>query len=114
MSLTLFRLAKVQPETGAPPAERIIAGDPRHTIWTITESPDGRLFSGVWESTPGAWRVAYDEWEFCEIVAGVSVLTPDGGAPATVRAGDAFVIEPGFAGIWEVVETTRKHFVVRL
>jgi uncharacterized cupin superfamily protein len=27
--------------------------------------------------------------------------------------GDAFVIEPGFTGTWEVVETMRKRWVIR-
>jgi uncharacterized cupin superfamily protein len=31
-----------------------------------------------------------------------------------LREGDSFVIRPGFNGLWEVVETTRKVFVVRL
>jgi uncharacterized cupin superfamily protein len=44
----------------------------------------------------------------------VSVLTRDGEAPRQFAAGDAFVIQPGFEGTWEVVETTRKLFVIRL
>jgi hypothetical protein len=31
-----------------------------------------------------------------------------------VASGDAFIIEPGFRGWWETVETTRKIFVIRL
>jgi uncharacterized cupin superfamily protein len=34
--------------------------------------------------------------------------------PRRLSAGDCFVIEPGFTGIWEVVETTTKHYVIRL
>jgi uncharacterized cupin superfamily protein len=68
----------------------------------------------VWESTPGAWRVIYDEWEYFRLTEGLSVITPDGGDPVTLRAGDAWVIRPGFTGTWEVVETTRKDFVIRL
>lgn len=101
-----------EPETGRPDPSRLISGDPVHTTWNAEER-DG-LYAGVWQSTPGAWRVVYDEWEFCHILAGHSILTEDGGAPRHLRAGDAFVIRPGFAGVWEVVETTRKEYVIRL
>jgi uncharacterized protein len=101
-------------ESGAPKPERLIAGAPLFRTWTFEETADGKLFAGVWESTPGKWRIVYDEWEYCSILSGVSVITRDGEAPRRVAAGDAFVIQPGFAGTWEVVETTRKLFVVRL
>ena len=101
-------------EPGAPKPERLLRGDPRQRTWLLDESADGTMFSGVWESTPGAWRVVYDEWEFCTILSGVSVVTPDGSAALQLRAGDSFVIRPGFTGVWDVVDTTRKSFVVRL
>lgn len=100
------------PEDGAPDPSRVVKGAPRFRTWTL-EARDG-LYAGIWEATPGAWRVVYDEWEYCRILSGVSVLTEDGKEPRTVRAGDAFVLRPGFAGIWEVIETTRKDFVIRL
>jgi uncharacterized cupin superfamily protein len=110
----LDRLEQEAFEAGAPAAERLIAGGPQFRTWTFEEASDGKTFAGVWESTPGKWRIVYDEWEYCSILNGISVVTPDGGAPQHLRAGDAFVIQPGFAGTWEVVETTRKLFVVKL
>lgn len=101
------------PEEGAPPAERILAGSPKFRTWNIEER-DGGLYAGLWESTPGKWRIEYDEWEFCHIIAGVSVIAEDGGEARTVRAGDSFVLRPGFKGSWEVLETTRKEYVVKL
>lgn len=101
-------------ETGAPNPERLLRGDPRHRTWLLDESADGKTFAGIWESTPGAWRVAYDEWEFCTILAGINVVTPDGCDPVNLKPGDSFVIRPGFTGVWNVVETTRKSFVIRM
>ena len=49
-----------------------------------------------WEATPGTWRLEYDEWEFCHILAGVSVITEEGGEARTVKAGDSCVLRPGF------------------
>lgn len=103
----------VEPEEGAPAPDRLIAGDPRFTTWNVEEA-EGGLFAGVWQSTPGKWRIVYDEWEFCHILSGVSVITEDGGAARTVTAGDSFVLRPGFRGTWEVVETTRKEYVIRV
>jgi uncharacterized cupin superfamily protein len=103
----------VEPEIGAPPADRLISGDPRFRTWNVEEQ-DGGLYAGVWEATPGKWRISYDEWEFCHILSGISVITEDGGEARTVKAGDGFVLRPGFKGSWEVVETTRKHYVIRL
>ena len=101
------------PEEGAPPAERILSGSPKFRTWNIEER-DGGLYAGIWESTPGKWRIEYDEWEFCHILSGVSVIAEDGGEARTVRAGDGFVLRPGFKGSWEVLETTRKHYVIKL
>ena len=72
------------------------------------------FFAGIWEATPGKWRIVYEEWEFCHILSGVSVIEEEGGGAVTVRAGDSFVLRPGFKGTWEVLETTRKEYVIRV
>lgn len=101
-----------EPEAGRPEPDRVISGDPQFRTWNIEER-DG-LWCGIWESTPGKWKIAYDEWEYCHILSGVSVIAEDGGAAVRVTAGDSFVLRPGFKGTWEVIETTRKDYVVRL
>ncbi len=105
-------ISGVEPEEGAPPADRVVSGTPAFRTWNVEEA-DG-LYAGVWEATPGKWRIVYDEWEFCHILSGISVIAEDGGETRTVRAGDSFVLRPGFRGTWEVVETTRKQYVIRL
>ena len=106
-------IAGIEPEEGTPAEGRLISGNPKFRSWNV-EDVDGSLFAGIWESTPGKWRIEYDEWEFCHILSGVSIITEDGGEPRTVKAGDRFVIRPGFKGSWEVIETTRKDYVIRL
>ena len=98
------------PEVSRPPRDRVVAGDPVFTTWNADER-DG-LWCGMWQATPGKWRIRYDEWEYCRILEGLSVITEDGGAARIVRAGDSFVIRPGFRGTWEVLETTLKDYVI--
>ena len=102
-----------EPEEGAPKPDRLISGAPTFRTWNVEEA-DGGLYAGIWEATPGKWRIEYDEWEFCHILAGVSVIAEDGGPAVTVKAGDSFVLRPGFKGSWEVLETTRKEYVIKL
>lgn len=99
-------------ETERPAAEKLIAGDPVFTTWNLEER-DG-LYCGIWRSTPGKWHVSYDEWEYFRLTEGVSVITDAQGNETTLRAGDAYVVRPGFTGTWEVIETTTKDYVIRL
>jgi hypothetical protein len=101
------------PETGSPAPDRLISGDPQFTTWNVEEAPGG-LYAGIWQSTPGKWRIVYEEWEYFHILDGHSVVTEDGGKPVHLRAGDSYILRPGFKGTWEVLETTRKDYVIRV
>lgn len=113
MSDTFMRLQATGPgEADVPPADRIISGAPEFTTWNVEER-DG-LYCGTWRSTPGKWRIQYDEWEYCRILEGRSVITEADGEAFELRAGDSFILRPGFSGTWEVIETTVKEYVIRL
>lgn len=101
----------VTPETSRPAAERVLAGDPVHTVWSIEER-DG-LYCGLWQSTPGKWTIRYTEWEYVHILSGHSILTDVEGRETHLRAGDSFILRPGYIGTWDVVETTLKEYVIR-
>ena len=103
--------ADIAPAVSRPDPAKLLSGDPVHTTWNL-EDRDG-LFCGIWQSTPGAWRISYDEWEYCRILAGVSVITGTGGTTHRISTGDSFILRPGFRGIWEVLETTIKDYVIR-
>jgi uncharacterized protein len=108
-----FDLSSVTPETGAPAPDRLIAGEPVFTTWNLEEA-EGGLYAGVWRATPGKWKITYEEWEYFHILEGYSIVTEDGGEPIQLRAGDRLILRPGFAGTWEVVETTTKDYVIRV
>ncbi|MEO8242604.1 MAG: cupin domain-containing protein [bacterium] len=108
----LLRLTRdgTPPEETRPDPVKVIAGDPVHTTWNVEMR--GGLYAGLWQSTPGEWRIDYSEWEYVHILAGVSVLTDEAGQATTLQAGDSFLIRPGFRGTWRVVETTLKDYVI--
>jgi uncharacterized cupin superfamily protein len=95
-------------------ADRLVEGAPvAETRLDYTQGES--TYVGEWSSGVGAWRVCYDEWEFCHMLEGVCELPPDdGGAPQRYEAGDSFVIEPGFVGVWRVLAPMKKRFVVRI
>ncbi len=98
----------VDPEITRPAT--VLAGDPVHTTWNLEER--GTLFSGIWQSTPGTWTVSYSEWEYVHIHQGHSILTDQNGVETHLKAGDSWLIRPGYAGTWQVVETTLKDYVI--
>lgn len=108
--LQILSIEGITPEITRPDPSRVIAGDPVHTTWNV-EDRQG-LFAGLWHSTEGAWRISYSEWEYCHLRQGVSVLIDQDGHETTLRAGDSFLIRPGFQGIWKVVEPTLKDYVI--
>lgn len=108
--LTLFRASRAA-ETAYVPAQ-VTAGAPVARLRVQAATAADRVSAGTWTATCGAWSVSYAEWEFCHIVAGHARLHEAGQPAVDVGPGDAFVIAPGFAGVWEVVEPLVKHFVV--
>ncbi|RYI33209.1 MAG: cupin domain-containing protein [Acetobacteraceae bacterium] len=100
------------PEIGGPAPDRLISGSPVHSTWSLEER-DG-LYCGLWQSTPGKWRVIYSEWEYFRILSGYSLLTGPDGHITQLHPGDSMIIRPGFEGVWEVVQTTLKDYVIRV
>ena len=101
-----------EPEHYRLPAEKLIAGNPRQTVWMQYRDPGGKFFVGIWESEPGKWSVDYTEEEYFQVESGCSVVTDAAGHATRVSAGASMVIPRGFRGTWEVLETTRKRFVI--
>ncbi len=94
------------------PAEKLLAGNPKQSIWQHYSDKTQKFSTGIWQSEIGKWEINYTEEEFCQILEGVSVITDAAGSAVTVSAGENFVIPSGFVGTWEVVETTKKIYVI--
>ena len=105
-----FETAATLAEEGAP--DRILSGRPVTVTRNHHTSADGRFFSGEWRSSPGVWRVLYDEDEFVTVLEGRCVLTDDGGHAEAFGPGQSFVIPKGFSGTWETLEPLRKLYAI--
>lgn len=110
--LVLFSHNQPEFEETLTPSSKCIKGRPVQRSWHHFTNEDEKFFAGVWEAEPGCWSINYTEDEFCQIVSGRSILRDLQGKEQTVEAGDNFVIPAGFQGHWEVLETTRKIYVV--
>ena len=111
MSL-LARVSRVgiEPSIERPDPSIVLSGNPVHTTWSMEE--DGALFAGMWQTTPGKWKVSYSEWEYVYIHSGHSILTDTAGVETHLRAGDSYIIRRGYEGTWECVESTLKDYVI--
>lgn len=92
--------------------EKLLAGNPKQSLWNHYTDPTGRFSAGVWQSEVGKWNIAYTEEEYCQLLEGVSIITDAFGVAERLSAGDSFVIPRGFMGTWEVVKPTRKIYVI--
>lgn len=99
-------------ETAPIAADRLIEGEPVATTRLDFQRGD-KTFAGEWSAGVGAWRVSYEEWEFCHVLEGACELVSDDGPAQRYEAGDSFVIEPGFKGVWRVLAPMKKRFFVR-
>lgn len=94
-------------------AEVMIAGNPSTQTWLFTESPDGKMFTGVWQSEAVRFRKRQNgETEYCHILKGMVRLTDGDGRVSTFNEGEGFTVGPDFDGEWESIGRVRKHFVV--
>lgn len=107
-----FKSATPEISTSRPAPERLLAGDPQHSVRNYFSDVTGQFFAGVWQSSPGRWRVRYSENEFCHLILGRIRIEDEHGAEWSFQAGDSFVIPAGFVGTWQVLEPTQKLYVV--
>ena len=114
--MTLLKTIDTNPTTSPreskPLPERLISGDPSFKTWPQDVTRGEMIYTGIWEATPGETRsIKGETFEFCHILSGIIEITPDDGEPMLYKAGDSFVMKPGFTGIWKTIETVRKIYV---
>jgi len=93
-------------------AEQLIHGEPLQAFARVYTDPGKVFHVGVWEGAPARWRVKYTEHEYCHIVFGSLRISDERGVTIYATRGDSFVIPAGFVGVWEILERTRKIYVI--
>jgi len=91
------------------PAEWILEGDPQGSAAILWKSADGKQCNGIWECTPGTFDWIHTD-ETATLVAGRVTVTPEGGEPFEISAGDVVFFPEGTKTRWQVHETVRKAF----
>ena len=64
----------------------------------------------IWEKGVSDFPWHYDERERCYIVEGEFTVTPQGGAPVKIRAGDFVTFRRGMSCRWKITKAVKKHY----
>ncbi len=64
----------------------------------------------IWEKEVSEFPWHYDDKEICFILQGEVIVTPEGGDPVEIHAGDLVVFPQGMSCTWNIVQDVRKHY----
>lgn len=68
--------------------------------------------AGVWRCQPGSLKIdSYPFDEFCVVLEGRCTLTPEKSTPLSFGPGEAFLVQKGFCGTWDMPQGLRKFYV---
>ncbi len=67
----------------------------------------------VWSAAESTFPWSYDAAEDCYFLKGEVVVTPDGGEPVRIAAGDLVTFPRGMSCTWEIKQAVRKHYRLR-
>jgi uncharacterized cupin superfamily protein len=93
--------------------ERLLRGQPERRDWPVFERADGKVSTGIWSGTAGAWRIDFREgqFEFFHVLSGIGAIVPDEGERKPFGPGDAVMVPEGFRGVFEVTEKVTKQYM---
>ncbi len=64
----------------------------------------------IWEKEVSSFPWTYDADETCYILEGRVTVTPEGGEPVEIEAGDLVTFPRGMHCRWDIHEPIRKHY----
>jgi len=64
----------------------------------------------IWNKEVSTFPWTYDQKETCYILEGEVVVTPEGGAPVTIKESDLVIFPAGMSCTWEIREPVSKHY----
>jgi hypothetical protein len=84
---------------------------------TIDKTPDQNQLEklnikkwSIWEESISEFPWYYQETEMCYILEGKVIVTPDGGTPVEIEAGDLVTFPRGMSCNWKIVKDIKKHY----
>lgn len=80
-------------------------------LWKGTR--DGLPEAGIWDCTPGSWRLELPRDELCHFVSGHATYRRDDGEIIEVTPGTVVHFREGWCGIVTVHETIRSVYMLR-
>jgi uncharacterized protein len=105
-------LAK-DPNVDSTPAAVLLHGTGDTKTWPALATANGVVTSGIWESEPFSKKKSHpDSMEFCYILEGTVEISDNEGNASSYGPGEAFIVQPGFDGVWKSVTRVRKYFVI--
>ncbi|TVR01115.1 MAG: DUF861 domain-containing protein [Desulfovibrionales bacterium] len=64
----------------------------------------------IWSKEASEFPWSYDEREQCFLLEGEVDVTPDGGNPVRIQAGDLVTFPQGMSCHWRIIKDVRKHY----
>jgi uncharacterized protein len=64
----------------------------------------------IWEKETSNFPWTYDETETCYFLEGDVVVTPEGGEPVHMGAGDMVTFPTGMSCTWDIRKPVKKHY----
>jgi uncharacterized cupin superfamily protein len=89
-----------------------IAGASQSSGRVLYKGPNAQPEAGLWECTPGRWRLAIPRDELCYFVAGRADYRSDAGAELAIRPRTLVLFPAGWSGECTVHETMRNTYML--
>ncbi|WP_224380135.1 cupin domain-containing protein [Roseovarius carneus] len=89
-----------------------LAGASHSTGRLLHKGPGNIPETGIWDCTPGRWRLSLPRDEFCHFVSGRATYRSDDGEAIEVTPGTCVLFPEGWSGEAEVHETIRNIYML--
>lgn len=64
----------------------------------------------IWSKEKSTFDWQYEQKETCYLLEGDVIVTPEGGEPVHIQAGDLVSFPAGMKCVWEIREDVEKHY----
>ncbi len=94
------------------PQPNALEGASQSTGRLLHKGPDNIPETGIWDCTPGRWRLSVPRDEFCHFVAGRAQYRSDAGEVIDVSPGTCVLFPAGWTGEAVIYQTIRNIYML--